>query len=63
MELTWQDVKEIVDTYEFLQYEQEMYEREWNMDEDQTGIPYPNEMSRDDMFKMVARMYNKQHNK
>lgn len=59
--MDWKVVKEIVDTYEYIQYEEDMYEREWMLDEDQTGIPYPNKMSREDLFKLVARIYNKQH--
>lgn len=60
--MDWEVVKEIVDTYEYIQYEENMSEQEWMMDEEQTGIPYPNKMSRDDMFKLVARIYNKTHN-
>lgn len=59
--MDWKVVKEIVDTYEYIQYEEDMYEREWMLDEDQTGIPYPNKMSREDLFKLVARIYNEQH--
>lgn len=59
--MDWQVVKEIIELYEEVEYEQEMDERDWMMDEDQMGIKYPNHMSKEDMYHLVTRIYNQKH--
>lgn len=61
--MDYETVKEIVELYEYLENEERTAEREWAMDEDQTGIPYPYELTREDLYRDVAAVYNKKHNK
>ena len=59
MKLTWQDIKTIVELYEHFEEEMDRKYLEWQMDEDQTGIPNPFEVSKEDICKDVLIAFDR----
>lgn len=57
--MTWQDIKTIVELYEHFSEEADRNYREWSMDEDQTGIPNPFDISMEDLCKDVLVAFNR----
>ena len=57
--MTWQDIRTIVELYEHFSEEAERNYREWSMDEDQTGIPNPFDISKEDICKDVLVAFNR----
>lgn len=57
--MTWQDIKTIVELYEHFEEEAERNYMEWQMDEDQTGIPNPFDKSMEDICKSVLCAFKK----
>ena len=57
MELTWQDVKRIVELYEHFNKEADREELEWSMDEDQTGIPFPYPTTKEELCRMTLKAF------
>lgn len=61
--MEWQVVKEIVELFEAQENQLDEWDREWQMDEDQMGIPSPYRPTREEMYKDVAATYNFKHKK
>ena len=57
--MTWQDIRTIVELYEQFYEETRKNYLEWQMDEDQRGIPNPFDLSMEDICKDVLLAFNR----
>lgn len=59
MELTWQDIKRIVELYKHFEEDAYYNFMEWQRDEDQMGIKNPFDYSEEDLCKMTLNALKK----
>ena len=59
MNLIWQDIKTIVELYEKRDEELRQAYWDWQMDEDQTGVPNPFEESMEDTCRWVLSVFKR----